>query len=244
MIDGLAFGVLPEAAAASARAQSAGRAGASSAGAGNRPVARGRRGAMRAASARRSPPRAASIVTSPSTARLLVDDYDVPAGSHHRRLSRHRSRRRSRPAAATASVRLLSVGAIVPRKGFDVLIAALATLHRSAVAAHHRRRPHPRSGGRGAARCRHRAAQARRARRGAGRGAGRSASPRSTPAPTCSCWPRGSRATAWPIAEAMAHGLPVIGTTGGAIPETVPPDAGMLVEPNDVNGACRARCAC
>jgi glycosyltransferase involved in cell wall biosynthesis len=35
-------------------------------------------------------------------------------------------------------------------------------------------------------------------------------------------------------AEAMVHGLPVIGTTAGAIPETVPPQAGVLVPPDDV----------
>ena len=38
----------------------------------------------------------------------------------------------------------------------------------------------------------------------------------------------------------MAHGLPVIGTTAGAIPDTVPPDAGVLVEPNDVKALTRA----
>jgi glycosyltransferase involved in cell wall biosynthesis len=35
------------------------------------------------------------------------------------------------------------------------------------------------------------------------------------------------------LAEAMAHGVPVISTTAGAIPETVPPSAGLLVPPGD-----------
>ena len=34
--------------------------------------------------------------------------------------------------------------------------------------------------------------------------------------------------------EALCHGLPVIGTTAGAIPDTVPQEAGLLVTPGDV----------
>jgi glycosyltransferase involved in cell wall biosynthesis len=41
-------------------------------------------------------------------------------------------------------------------------------------------------------------------------------------------------------AEAIAHGLPIIGTTGGATIDTVPAEAGVLVEPDDVNALARA----
>ena len=42
------------------------------------------------------------------------------------------------------------------------------------------------------------------------------------------------------FAEAIAHGLPVVATTAGALAETVPADAGVLVPPDDAGALADA----
>ena len=136
-------------------------------------------------------------------------------------------------------VRLLSVGAVVPRKGFDVLIAALATLPdlswRLTIAGDRTRD-------------RNAAAQldadiARHAlgNRIAALGA---VSPQRLAAlyAEADAFVLASRFEGYGMAyaEALAHGLPVIGTSAGAIPDTVPPDAGLLVAPGDIPAFAQA----
>ena len=128
VIDGLAFGVLPEAAQRAARAQSADRTGASSAGAGNGSFAGRRGGVAQERTRTRWPPRAASIVDQPVDRATSDRRLRRAARAHHRGAARHRSRRRAPTGSSDGIVRLLAVGSVVPRKGYDVLIAALAPL--------------------------------------------------------------------------------------------------------------------
>jgi len=171
------------------------------------------------------------IANSAETARHLTSDYGVAAdriviacpGTDPAPMA-HGSR--------DGIVRLLSVGAIVPRKGFDVLIAALATLTelpwRLTIAGDRGRDPNA------AAQLDADIARFKLGARIAVLGAVSSDRLAELYA-GADVFTLASRFEGYGMAfaEAIAHGLPVIGTTAGAIPETVPAGAGVLVVPDD-----------
>lgn len=170
------------------------------------------------------------IVTSPSTARALVSGYDVPADRITVAPPGTDRATRARGSAG-GGVALLAVGSLVPRKGYDVLLAALATLGdlawRLTVVGDRRDAAT--------------AAQVEAdiaALRLIGRVVleGPVAQPRLGELyDAADVFVLASRHEGYGMAfaEAIAHGVPVIGTTAGAIPDTVAPGAGILVPPDD-----------
>ena len=171
------------------------------------------------------------LVTSAATGRHLVADYAVPAerifvvppGSDPVSLA---------PGSNDSVVRLLSVGALVPRKGFDVLIAALATLielpWRLTIAGDRTR--DPQVAARLDADIAHHALGDRIVVRGEV-----SAQHLEKLYVDADVFTLASRFEGYGMAyaEAIAHGLPVVGTSAGAIPDTVPRGAGILVAPDN-----------
>jgi glycosyltransferase involved in cell wall biosynthesis len=176
---------------------------------------------------------AAGVVTSSATtARGLVADYGVPAD----RITVARPGTDRAPEARGSSegiVRLLAVGSIVPRKGYDVLIAALAVLvdlpWHLVIAGDRTRDP---------------AAAASLDADVARYKLGDRVTILGTVSPdrvgdlyaAADLFVLASRFEGYGMvyAEAIMRGLPVVGTTAGAIPETVPAGAGVLVAPDDV----------
>jgi glycosyltransferase involved in cell wall biosynthesis len=139
----------------------------------------------------------------------------------------------------TQRVELLSVGSLIPRKGFDVLVSALAKLtdldwHLTIIGDNQRD-----------AVC---AAALTQQISACQLGDRITQTGTLTADELASYYDRSdvfvlaSRFEGYGMAyaEAMARGLPVIGTTGGAISDTVPEQAGVLVPPGDVNALAQA----
>jgi glycosyltransferase involved in cell wall biosynthesis len=178
------------------------------------------------------------VVTSESTARTVIADYDVPS----ERVSVVRPGNDPVPPALGSNdgvVRLLSIGSVVPGKGHDVLVAAAATIvdlpWRLTIAGDRTRNP---------------AAAARLDSDIAAYGLGDRVAVIGAVPPErvvelylgSDLFVLASRFEGYgmALAEAIAHGLPVVSTLAGAIPDTVPAGAGLLVPPDDVAALARA----
>lgn len=235
VVDGLALGVLPEAAATLAASHPL-------IALVHHPLALESGLAPQEAQALRDSERAALasvcrvVVTSAATRRILVADYGVPEAIitvAEPGIDRGRDRTAAAsPRRAGATVNLLSVGAVVPRKGYDVLIEAtdwLAGLDWQLVIAGDCKRD--------------RAAADRLSAGIARKGLERrvclagSVSDRVLAGlyDDADVFVLASRFEGYGMAyaEAAAHGLPIVGTRSGAIPDTVPDGAGILVAVDD-----------
>jgi glycosyltransferase involved in cell wall biosynthesis len=235
VVDGLALGVLPELATLPRSHRLIGLV--------HHPLALESGLSKAAAAALRASERAALaatchvIATSTTTARLLMSDYGVPEirvtvvrpGTDRVPLAR---------GSGTDTPVLLAVGTLVPRKGYDILVAALARIAdlpwRLTIVGDPSRDPATAA-----------AIAADIARTGL--------SARITLAGVVSdeqlnelylgsdLFVLASRFEGYGMAytEAIAYGLPVVGSKGGAIPDTVGA-AGLLVDAGDVDALTRA----
>jgi glycosyltransferase involved in cell wall biosynthesis len=178
------------------------------------------------------------VATSAKVARLLMDDYGVaPDGMSV--VQPGTDRVPARPRKENSVIQLLAVGSLVPRKGYDVLIAALARLThlpwRLTVVGDCGRSPQT----------------ARQIRADIARFAladqvallGTVGTDKLVPLYASAdlfVLPSRFEGYGMAYAEALAHGVPVVGTTAGAIPATVPANAGVLVPPDDVEALAAA----
>lgn len=177
------------------------------------------------------------IATSETTARTLRDDFAVPA--ERLSVAVPGTERAERAVGGGEVPHLLSVGAVVPRKGFDVLVAALRELAdrpwRCTIAGSLDRDPET------AQALRAQIAEAGLADRVTLTGA-------LEPDALHDLYRRAdifvlpSRYEGYGMAftEAMARGLPIVAAEAGAVPATVPRAAGILVPPDDAPAVAAA----
>jgi glycosyltransferase involved in cell wall biosynthesis len=178
------------------------------------------------------------IVTSPATGRLLSADYGVDSADITVAVPGSEPRA---PAGGShdGTLALLAVGSVVRRKGYDVLVAALAGLRdlswRLTIAG---------DLGRDSATAQALDADIR--RRGLGERIALVGAVQEHRldelygGADIFVLPSRHEGYGMAFSEAIAHGLPVVGTTAGAIPETVPSEAGVLVAPDDSDALAQA----
>jgi glycosyltransferase involved in cell wall biosynthesis len=174
----------------------------------------------------------AVIVNSRATGAVLAAEFGVPA-QHITVAPPGTDPATVAPIPGADVPRLLSVGTVVPRKGFDLLVAALAGLRelpwQLTVVGDVERDPTTTHA-------------VQRAIDAAGLGPRIALTGALPPSElpkhyaAADIFVLASRHEGYGMAyaEAIAHGLPVIGTTAGAIAEAVPGGTGILVPPDDV----------
>jgi len=176
------------------------------------------------------------VVTSHSTGDALLADYAVPAGKIT--VAEPGTDPVSRaPRAEGTEVHLLVVGSVTPRKGHDVLAEALAHIAalpwRCTLAGSLDRDPACAA-----------ALRAQLARLGLTQRVALIGEVTDVPSllAASDIFVLASRHEGYGMAyaEAMRAGLPVIGTNAGAIPQVVPPQAGILVPPDDAKSLAEA----
>lgn len=178
------------------------------------------------------------IVPSEETARVLASDYDVPSG-HITLAPPGVTRPATLDRAALADPPLiLSVGLLVPRKGHDVLLQALADIAampwQAMIVGD---APEPAYAAELAA-LRDKLGLAGRLRF-----AGLVTQDKLQGLlAQASVFALATRYEGYGMVfgEALVHGLPIVACTGGAVAETVPTEAALLVPPDDVVGLAEA----
>ncbi len=179
------------------------------------------------------------VVTSPATARALSSLFGIRAEKITIAEPGIMSGPRAKGAGAGAPLHIVSVGTLTPRKGFGVLVDALHEVRemhwRATIAGPLDRAPET-----AAAVVEKIAAYGLGDRirlTGALDEAAVSALYRSGDIFALASFYEGYGMA---FAEAMAHGLPVVASGGGAVADTVPPDAGFVCPTGDVAGIAEA----
>jgi glycosyltransferase involved in cell wall biosynthesis len=171
------------------------------------------------------------VATSRSTARILCNEFDVMQ-DRLTVIEPGTDRVDHEQQAISGMIVLLAVGAVVPRKGYDVLLAAIALLKngpwRLIIAGDRSRSPET-------VRLLDEAVVKLKLASHVNFVGVLSPDELAGFYASADVFVLPSRFEGYGMAftEAMAYGLPVVATNAGAIPDTVPADAGILVAPDD-----------